>query len=220
MIGALRESRDGSASDDARTLHANRKRPAVRGKVCHWQSVFLKKAGAHVQANSVRAPMKSRHQIALATYPLGIVRCAAGKGRVEKRMPEAADVDREHKLSRYSQFAQSRSHAPSRIFIESCEMQFSFLRGNRRQIVFARGHEAVPCTDCTEVPQLFCYRCGNSSNGGRNKVATHTCRSGAWLRPAGRILTQSKDRASAESKSIISQQELAKAESARPPATS
>ena len=95
MIGALREPRDGSASDDARTMHANRKRPAVRGKVRNWQSVFFKKGGAHVQANSVRAPMKSRHQIALAAYPLGVVRCAAGKGRVEERMPKAADVDRE-----------------------------------------------------------------------------------------------------------------------------
>src|SRR5580692_7437498 len=107
MIGALREPRDGSASDDARAIHANRKRPAVRGKVRDWQSVFFKKAGAHVQANSVGTPMKSRHQLALATYPLGIVRCAAGKGRVEQRMPKAADVDREHKLSRYSQFPQS-----------------------------------------------------------------------------------------------------------------
>jgi hypothetical protein len=170
MIGPLRESRDGSASDDARTMHANRKRPAVRGKVRNWQSVFFKEAGAHVQANSVRTPMKSRHQIALATYPLGIVRCAAGKGRIEERMPEAADVDREHKLSRCSQFAQARSHAPSRIFVESCEMQFSFLRGNRRQIIFARGHEAVPCTECTEVPQAFCYRCGTQATAAGTKV--------------------------------------------------
>src|SRR5271155_5223882 len=147
MIGALWEPRDGSAPDDARAMHANRKRPAVRSKVCNWQSVFFKKAGAHVQANSVRAPMKSRHQIALATYPLGIVRCAAGEGRVEKRMPEAADVDREHELSRYGQFAHPRSQAPSRIFVEASEMQFSFLRGNRRQIIFTRGHEAVPCSE-------------------------------------------------------------------------
>ena len=84
--------------------------------------------------------MKSRHQIALATYPLGIVRCAPGQGRVEERMSEAADVDREHKLSRYSQFAQARSQAPSRIFIELSEMQFSFLCGDRRQIIFVRGH--------------------------------------------------------------------------------
>jgi hypothetical protein len=114
--------------------------------------------------------MKSCHQIALAAYPLGVVRCAAGKGRVEEWMPEAADVDREHKLSRYSQFPQSRSHAPSRVFIELCELQFFFLRGNRRQIIFARGHEAVPCTECTEVPQPFKLSPWNSSNGGGNKV--------------------------------------------------
>jgi hypothetical protein len=171
MVGSLREPRDGSASDDARGMYPNRKRPAVRGKVRDWQSVFFKNAGAHVQANSVGTPMKSRHQIALAAYPLGIVRCATGKGRVEERMPEAADIDREHKLSRYSQFPQSGSHAPSRVFIELCELQFSFLCGNRRQIIFARGHEAVPCTECTEVLQPFKLSLRNTNKVRRKRTS-------------------------------------------------
>src|SRR5580692_7111751 len=114
-------------------------------------------------------------------------------------MPEAADIDREDKLSRYSQFPQSGSHAPSRVFIELCELQFSFLRGNRRQIIFARGHEAVPSNECTEVHSAV--PCGTQAKAAATKVATPLY--GWGLPPPGRrILTPSKDRPSAESKSI------------------
>jgi hypothetical protein len=54
---------------------------------------------------------------------------------------EAADVNRDCHFSGGREFAQARAKIPSGVFIESRELEFSLLRGNRRQITFADHHE-------------------------------------------------------------------------------
>jgi hypothetical protein len=90
--------------------------------------------------------MKACYQIAFATDPFCIVRCAAGESRLKERLPEPSDVNRQHQLSRGGQFVQARTETPGSVLIESREMQFALLNGDRRQIIFAQGHNSPPST--------------------------------------------------------------------------
>lgn len=122
VIGALGEAGDGDAAYDAGALNRERKRSAVGSVIGHGKALrfidgfvldFLD------EPEGVGTAVESRDHIALAAHPLGVIGRGALKGRIEKRLTEAADIDDYGETALYGQRSEERAELPGSLDIEA-----------------------------------------------------------------------------------------------------
>src|SRR6185312_17271797 len=95
MIIPLRQSGNGYAADHTGTLHMDRKRTAVSGKVRDWLAMLFNGLSfdPEVETHTVRAAVIARHNVAFAADPIRVIRSRAFERRIKERLIEAAHIN-------------------------------------------------------------------------------------------------------------------------------